>query len=308
MTRNMKRFAALAAALWLVACGGEDDDKGGDDGNAGGAAGSDSTGDAGTGTSGAAGSDTGAGGRGAAGSDTGAGGSGDTGEPDEACLAESDPDAPVLRLRAVIPTEPEPLADIAANSQSAVDDGSLNYLLSMSDLSSGSSSGLFGVGESTDSDDTYRYTGEPAEMTFVLAGESFVSQGAREIQLIVPLPLAGDLSIPLQEPILSGEFNTGERCSIGEQIEEGPPSEWETSAEMTGLLAIDDAREITLTLANRSFTLCSYLAYGSTGVLQDPDCAADASEWPYPPDETSDSGDDAWRVTAEFAATAVYLE
>ena len=216
--------------------------------------------------------------------------------------------APALRFRAVIPTEPAPLAEIAAGTQSAVDAESLIYLISMDDIASGSPvSGRFGIGEKAAAENTYSFTSDAAEISFSVDGESFQSTGGVETVLIVPM-VAGALTVPLKEVSVHGTFTTAEHCSIGALIDEGPPSEWTTNGDMSGLLTVDDAKDVSVSLAGRSFNLCAYLAYGLAELQTDPLCEQDMSTWTYPTEETTADGKDAWRVSADIAATAVYLE
>ena len=78
---------------------------------------------------------------------------------------------------------------------------------------------------------------------------------------------------------------------------------------MTGLVTVADTRDVSISILTRSFTLCDYLAYGLVTTLNSSlNCDNDVSDWTYPPDATTADGDEAWRTSSNYAATAVYVE
>ncbi len=235
---------------------------------------------------------------------------------DDACLDGYDSASPALRIRSFVPVQPAGLsgATFTTPVQEALDGETVIYLLAMEGIqnSTGSYPLQFGAGSALAREGTYAFTGSPAptELQVVLSGTGFTSEASGEnITLVFPLSGSTNLEIPVQELVLSGTFTTSERCSIGSALTEGPPSTWEEGGQISGLITVEDAEDASIQYMSFDFSLCAFLAYGLTGILMgNQECTGDPSSWGTPPDETTVDGDPAWRLVADYAATAVLLD
>jgi hypothetical protein len=239
----------------------------------------------------------------------------DNNTDEDACFEGYDSANPTLRLRAFIPTAPQPLADIGSGTQSAVDSGTVNYLLTMSGISGdGQVEGALGPGEAADGENHYRFAGDPETLTFNISGNDFTAEGNASVDLTIPLFTGDPLVLTMHEATVEGSFKDSDRCEVGTMTAEGPPSEWETDGTLGGKLLVEDTKTSTVSLTvpiQMTFSLCAYFAYGMQDALKlrdDPNCEADQSEWTYPPDTTTSDGSPAWHISADFAATAIRLD
>jgi hypothetical protein len=225
------------------------------------------------------------------------------------CLPNWNPDTPAFRLTAMSPTAPASLASVASASQAAVDSGDLNYLLTM-DVTDTNATAELGLGEAAGDENTYSFAGDRTSVTLEISGDEFSSTELFEFPLVVPLAAADtSILVPMKEVSINGTFASADRCAIGSETADG----WEPGGEISGLVTIDDAKAAVITVdiggSSRTFTLCAFMAYGTAGVIADPDCATDPSDWTYAADQTTAALDPAWRVNADIAAAAVtFLE
>jgi hypothetical protein len=237
------------------------------------------------------------------------GGDSDTDSPEtdtgDACSA--------LRFTMMSPTAPQVLADVASAAQTAIDNGDLNYLLVMdAPKEDGSIDAQIGIGEAVDGEDnTYSLGSDATQVTFDMSGNEFTSADIFDFTLVVPLPAANmTISVPMQEVTMTGAFESSDHCAVGsrEDTDAAPTA----GGEMSGLVTVADADSVTLSVsiggADRSFTLCAYLAYGMAGIMTKPDCSEGIDDFTNPPDETTEGGDPAWRVTSDIAAAAITLQ
>ena len=229
--------------------------------------------------------------------------------PDPMCLPDWDVSSPSLRVRALMPSAPPPLALMGSGSQTVIGDDEPTPLLTLSGQDGATHiSGFFGTGIAADSEETYRFTEDPTPVSFVLDKNKLSSIEPFDFTLTATLASGDVITVPLQEVSIQGIFTTEQRCSIGKEVPQDPFPVWHPGGSITGLLSVDDARSITVTYQTLTFSLCAYLAYGLTeGLHDDPYGEMDQSEWEYPPNATLTSGELAWRTAAHIAATAIHL-
>lgn len=235
---------------------------------------------------------------------------------DDACLEGYDSDSPALRIRSFVPVQPAGLSGSTFTTpvQEAFDEENIIYLLTLEGLDDPTATLAmgFGAGRSIPANGTYAFTDDPppSALQVSLSGNGFTSSSSGEnIILVFPFTSSTDLGIPVQEMVVTGTFTTRERCSIGEQLTDGPPSTWEAGGQIDGLITVEDAEAVTIQYLSFTFSLCAFLAHGLTGILTgSSSCSGDPASWNTPPDETTTDGDPAWRLIADYAATAVLLE
>ena len=220
---------------------------------------------------------------------------------------------PVLRFGTLDPRSPAMLAMARSQIQDAFDNGTINYLLAFDDIA-GDGPAIAWLGQGVLADgDGYMFSpeAEPTSLEMEIDGEEFstTSAGSDLTLSFADLSFGISLELPLRETIVSGTFASSERCSIGEQISDTPPTEWETGGTLDGLLTVDDAREVTVDAMGMEVTLCALMAYGTAfeSLLDDPGCTADQESWANPPTGTTSDGAQAWWVIADFAAVAIPL-
>lgn len=210
--------------------------------------------------------------------------------------------------------EPEILNVVAGEIQQAIDDELTIYLLAIEDITGdGTYDGTVGPGVVEVDADTYSFdsTGLSSDIEVTLAGLDFTTvESGTDITLSFT-GIMGDVSvdIPLTQAVITGTFNTNDRCSVGEQVTIAPPTEWLQGGTISGLLTVEDARVTTVVYMGISISLCSFVAYGFDPLswMLDPFCDADVDTWPNPPDEVTVDGLEAWYSSVGYAATAIYL-
>ncbi len=236
-------------------------------------------------------------------------------ETPKGCVEGYDADNPSLRVSAFVPTNPDPFAALAMGAQNAIDSEATIYLFTLSDISGdGTVSGRLGIGEAADDEGRYRFNGDAESMRFEISGKDFTSKGDAAIDLLIPLINGDQLRTSIHETVFEGTFKNKTHCTIGELVEEGPPSKWETAGTLKGKLTVAEAKATSIAIEQpipTTFSLCAYFAYSLSSALSlqnDPNCEADPSTWTYPPDTTTADGADAWLISADIAATSVLIE
>lgn len=233
-------------------------------------------------------------------------------------------DAPEFRISGLDITSPSSLANvvIAGQLQTAIDDGSFNWLIQVSGASAdGTVDVTTGFGTLNAADNSYDFaTGEfaPVMTTATLTGETFV---AETLDMTVIVPIVDEegnptLSLPLQQLTLETATMSEMRDCVGVRNRNSFDT---TQSSLRTYITIEDAMSQQVSISALDTSLCNILR-GAVTAGPDENCLDTArADWRSKPDALCDAGtctegacdpdDDcnAWTLAGGVSAQAVEI-